>query len=159
MKELSDAVSSAKTLFEIVKANKSLISYNELVVAVSEVNTKLMSATDAVFTGYEKQALLNERIRELEKTIMEFENWEREINKYKLHKFETGTLAYILKPDMENSEPSHYICEGCANTRKKSRMQPDGDGNFLRCHKCKLLIPITEMSPAFEKSIKSRMNM
>ena len=39
--EINAAVQSAKALFEVVKANKGLAEYNEIVAAVSEVNTKL----------------------------------------------------------------------------------------------------------------------
>lgn len=159
--EIAAAIQSLKILYDIVKANKELTNFNELVSAVAEVNAKLIDANASALASQEKQSLLTERVRELEKKIMEFENWEGEIQKYKPHEFPSGTRALALKPEMQQTEPLHYLCEACASKRQISRMQPDGfhdgKGLFLRCHNCNLLIPITPMSNALERSIRAKM--
>jgi hypothetical protein len=161
--EISAALQATKILYDIAKANKELTNYNEFVAAVSEVNAKLIDANAAALTSQEKQSLLSDRVRELEKRLMEFENWESEIQKYKLHKFPSGTFAFELKPEMQQADPLHYLCEACAAKRQKSIMQPDGfhDGKplFLRCHNCNLLIPTITMSPALENSLRTRMKL
>ena len=160
--EINAALQSAKVLYDIAKANKDIINYNELVSAVAEVNSKLVEANAAALASQEKQSFLTERICELEKKIMEFENWEGEIKKYKLHQFPSGTFAFELQPEMQPGEPLHYLCQTCAAKRQKSIMQPDGFHNgqhfYLRCHTCKLLIPISPMSPALEATLKNRMS-
>ena len=159
--EINAALQATKVLYDIAKANKGLTNYNELVSAVSDVNAKLIEANAAALASQEKQSFLSERVRELEKKIMEFENWESEIQKYKLHQFPSGSFAFELKPEMQQTEPLHYLCHTCATKRQKSIMQPDGFHNgvglFLRCHKCNLLISISTMSPALERSLKGRM--
>lgn len=159
--EITAAIQGMKVLYEIVKANKGLMNYNEIVSAVAEVNEKLIEAHTVTLASQEKQTLLTDRVRELEKKIMEFENWESEIQKYKPHEFPSGTRALTLKPEMQQMEPLHYLCEACASKRQISRMQPDGfhngKGLFLRCHNCNLLIPITPMSNALERSIRAKM--
>lgn len=161
--EINAPLQATKILYEIAKANKGLTNYNELVAAVSEVNAKLIDANTAALASQEKQSFLSDRVRELEKKLMEFENWESEIQKYKLHKFPSGAYAFELKPEMQQTEPLHYLCETCAAKRQKSIMQPDGfhdgEGLFLRCHNCNLLIPIRTMSPALEISLRARMNL
>ncbi len=161
--EINAALQATKVLYDIAKANKGLTNYNELVSAVSEVNARLVDANAAALSSQEKQSFLAERVRELEKKIMEFENWESEIQKYKLHKFPSGTFAFELKPEMQQTEPLHYLCETCAAKRQKSMLQPDGfhngEGLFLRCHNCNLLIPIRTMSSALEKGLKGKMNL
>jgi len=161
--EINSAVQAAKVLYDVVKANKDLTNFNELSAAVSEVYTKVMNATAVALASQEKQTLLTDRIRELEKKIMEFENWKSEIQKYKLYTFPIGTHAFILKPEMQEIEPLHYLCEACANNHQISRMQPTGfhyeEAFFLRCHKCKLLIPIKSMSPVLEAGLKSSMSL
>jgi len=159
--ELGAAIQGMKVLYEIIKANKGLINYNELVSAVAEVNGKLIEAQTATFASHEKQTFLAERVRELEKKIMEIENRESELQKYEPHEFPSGTRALALKPEMQQTEPLHYLCEPCASKGQIFRMQPDGfhdgKGLFLRCHSCNHLIPITAMSPALERAHKARM--
>jgi len=159
--EISAALQATKILYDIAKANKELTNYNELVAAVSEVNAKLIDANTAALASQEKQSFLSDRVRELEKKLMEFENWESEIQKYKLHKFPSGAFAFELKPEMQQTEPLHYLCETCVAKRQTSIMQPDGFHDakplFLRCHNCNLLIPTTTMSPALENSLRARM--
>src|SRR4030042_5818726 len=123
--EINAALQATKVLYDIAKANKGLTNYNELVSAVSDVNAKLIEANAAALASQEKQSFLSERVRELEKKIMEFENWESEIQKYKLHQFPSGSFAFELKPEMQQAEPLHYLCEACVAKRQKSIMQPD----------------------------------
>lgn len=159
--EINAALQSMKVIGDWIRANKSLSNYNELVSAVSEVNSKLMRANEIALASQEKQAFLADRVRELEKKIMELENRESEANKYELHEFPTGTCVFKLKPEMQNGEPTYYLCEACMSKSQISRMQPDGfrDGKsfFLRCHNCNLLLPTSPMSNAFERSVRAGM--
>ena len=69
--EIVAAVHSARLLMDIVKADKTLANFPELVAAVSEVNAKLMSAQTAALLSQEKQEALIERIHQLEKEVAE----------------------------------------------------------------------------------------
>ena len=132
--EISAAIASAKTALTIAKSAHELSNYNELVAAISEVNTKLMDATAIALASQEKQSELANRISELENQLREIENWESKIQNYELHEFETGVFAYGLKQNSDNREPLHYLCATCVNERKPSIMQPHG--RFLKCLVC-----------------------
>jgi len=96
--EIGAAIQSMKVLYEIVKANKGLMNYNELISAVAEVNTKLFDAQQMIFTVLQDRDLLANRVRDLEKKIIESENRESELQKYEPHTFPSGTRALALKP-------------------------------------------------------------
>jgi hypothetical protein len=137
--EINAAVQSAKALFEVVKANKGLAEYNEIIAAVSEVNTKLMSATGVALASQEKQAALSDRVRNLEKEIMELKNWNSEAERYQLSEIGTSIYAFTLKPGMEKSEPQHKLCTACFGKRQKGYLNlsnKDGRGTFYKCNVC-----------------------
>ena len=132
--EISAAIASAKTALTIAKSAHDLSNYNELVSAISEVNTKLMNATVIALDSQEKQSALSNRIAELENQLREIKNWESKIERYELHEFATGMFAYALKQDSDSREPHHYLCAKCVNERKPTILQPNG--RFLYCPVC-----------------------
>ena len=132
--EISAAVTSAKTALEIAKAAHGLTNYNELVAAVSEVNTKLVDATVVTLASLEKQSMLTSRVSELEEKLRSVENWESQMQRYELHQFATRVFAYASKESMQNNEPPHHICATCVSNGKKTILQPLG--NSLKCHVC-----------------------
>lgn len=143
--EISAAVTSAKTALDIVKAAQGLSNYNELVTAVSEVNTKLMDATVVTLASLEKQSALTKEITELKEKLREIEDWESQMNRYKLHAFATGALAYALRSGQENGEPMHYLCTTCMDKKKKTTLQPKS--RVLHCPECKINISTEESPP------------
>ena len=145
--EINAAIQAAKVIYEIVKANKELANFNELVTAVSEVNAKLLVATSAALTSQEKQSLLSERVRELEKKIMEFENWESTRQNYELKNLGSGIFAYVYKPTVDTHQERHWACIKCFQDQKLSILQrqlPPLRNGYL-CNNCNALItPIGE---------------
>jgi len=135
--EIIAAINSLKQLGELLAAAKGLSNYNELVSAVSEVNSKLMAATTIALSSQEKQMALTNRVAELEAALAKFENWEKKIKRYALFKFPTGHFAYALKPNIEQSEPSHYLCANCVDKKQVSYLQPSSSQNTLWCQVCK----------------------
>jgi len=149
--EISAAVTSAKTALEIAKAAHGLSNYNELVAAVSEVNTKLVEATVVALSSLEKQSMLSSEIADLKEKLREVENWESQIKRYKLHEFpKTKALAYALKTDMDQEEPLHYLCTTCVSKREKTILQPQG--RLLLCPVCKINIE-TQTSPPMQRTV------
>ena len=80
--EIVAAVQSTKTLAELLKAANGLSNYVELLTAVNTVQEKLSQALVSNLDSAEKQAVLSDRVRELEKQIAEVENWERQMQRY-----------------------------------------------------------------------------
>lgn len=149
--EISAAISSAKTALDIAKAANGLANYNELVTAVSEVNTKLMQATTVALASLEKQSALTSEIAELKEKLREVENWEGQMKRYKLHAFPTGALAHALQPGMEQGQPIHYLCTTCVSKRQNTILQPNG--RYLHCTVCKTDIEIQDyVSPPVRRS-------
>ena len=143
--EISAAVASAKTALEIAKAAHGLANYNELVSAVAEVNAKLVDATVVTLASLEKQSALASEIAELKEKLKAVENWESQMNGYRLYAFQTGALAYALQPSMEQGEPLHYLCTTCVSQRQQTILQPKN--NLLYCPVCKNHISIHDREP------------
>jgi hypothetical protein len=149
--EISAAISSARTALDIAKTAQSLSNFNELVAAISEVNTKLMDATAIALASQEKQSALTSRVADLENQLREIENWETQIKRYKLHEVPaTKALAYALQPGMENDEPVHYLCTTCMNKREKTILHPRG--RILHCPICNINIETQPSSATHRQS-------
>lgn len=108
-----------------------------------ELNAQVMTAQSAALAAQAAQAELVERVRELEKQVVDLEDWEREKGRYQLTEIATCVFAYATKPGMENGEPSHRICAGCYQDGRKSILQGIRRTKnwtrleFLVCHACK----------------------
>ena len=150
--EISAAIASAKTALDIAKTANGLANYNELVSAVSEVNAKLMQATTVALASLEKQSALTTEIADLKEKLREVENWEGQIQRYRLHEFPTKALAYALQPGMEQGQPLHYLCTACVDKKIKTTLQPNG--RHLNCPACKTTISIEPPKPiSYAKTI------
>ncbi|MBI3527270.1 MAG: hypothetical protein HY067_04805 [Betaproteobacteria bacterium] len=142
--EIAAAIQSTKTAIEIVKAAHGLSNHLELLTAVTAIQEKLTDAIASELASQEKQAQLQERVRQLEKQLAEVEDWKNEMQRYHLMEFPaTGTFAYALKPEMAQGQPLHYLCTSCVDRKQKSTLQPNG--RSLRCPACKIDIAIKEV--------------
>ncbi len=79
--ELLGAAQSVQSLFSLLKAANGLANYNEIVAAVSEVNTKLMQANAVALASQEKQSALSAKVHELEKECVRLKDWSAEREK------------------------------------------------------------------------------
>lgn len=163
--EIAGAVASVRLLWDVVKANKSFVNYNELVAAVSEVNTDLIAAQSAAITSQKSELALSQRVRELEQKIVALENWKREAKRYELCSVIMGFSAYRLKPKVEHREPLHYLCANCFADKKKSILQfsvAAGYENYVECPRCmsKRMFDHTDIAhhfPDFYEKQRARM--
>jgi hypothetical protein len=148
--EIAGVVHSVRMLMDLLKANKSLANYNELVSAVSEVNADLLSAQATALTSQKNEMALIKRNSELEKEIVELKNWQREAERYQLTEVTPGIPAYVVKPGMENGEPSHALCANYFTRKQKSFLQHNAARPAqLQCAHCK-----SEFSPSEERQIR-----
>ena len=144
--EISAAIQSVKTIGEIAKAAGSLANYNELIAAVSDVNAKSMEATAVALASQERQANLLSRIAELERELSSLRARQSEKDKYVLHKFATGALAYQLRVEHESSEPPHYVCARCVDEGGHTKLQPWGARRY-KCTKCETVLQVEPDPP------------
>lgn len=135
--ELNAAFQSLNVLNNWVQAHRTLRNFNELAAAVYEVSSKLLAVQSVALEAQEKQATFAERIRELEKEIVELKNWDREKERYQLTQISGGLLAYSLKPGMEDGEPPHNLCANCYHKGEKSILQYESAlSKMYRCPRC-----------------------
>lgn len=127
-----------KAAFDIAKGLKDIDDTTRRNAAIIELQEKLLIAQSA-------QADLAERVRDLEEEMRGFETWKTEKERYKLEKFGSG-FAYVLKPEMQGTEPPHQICANCYANEKKSFLaivptnvarQSLGMGTVYRCNECR----------------------
>lgn len=137
--EIGAAIQGMKVIYEIAKANKGLLNYNELVSAVAEVNGKLVEANAVALASQKEQMALSNQVSELEKIIMEMENWKSEAERYQLAELSPDVFVFTLKPGMENGEPPHNLCTACMSKRQKGYLNKTNKnvaGTFYTCSLC-----------------------
>ena len=139
--EFSSAVASAKLALDIAKAANGLSNYNDLVSAVSDVNTKLMQATAIALASQEKQMALVSRVNELEKELVQLKNWEAEASNYETSQVARGLFAYVAKGNVEPLCATKKLCSNCFHKQIKSFLQESRDKGpgrdyALTCHRC-----------------------
>ena len=144
--EITAAVQSLRTLGELAKTANSLANQHQIVMAVADVNAKLMDAMTMALASQERHSALLARVAELEQEIVELRAKQLQADKYALHKFPTGAFAYRLKEEYEASEPGHYLCAKCHDTGTHSKFQPWGS-HKLKCTTCQTVLAIEPEPP------------
>jgi hypothetical protein len=131
--EALGALSAFSTMFGIAKSMKDM---NDAVVR----NQAVYDLTEQILTAQEKYAAAIEQVRELERQVATFENWDAEAKRYEMRDFGGGTIAYALKQSMANGEPPHNLCSACFQNRKKGILQPTGPNAYkqtmVKCAEC-----------------------
>jgi len=128
--EIYGGLAAAKAAFDIAKGLKDIHDATLRNAAVIELQEKILSTQEA-------QAALIERIGDLEKEVAAFDKWEAEKEKYELKAVSnTGMVAYMLKPDTRDSQPPHWLCTNCYESRKTSIIQYSGDMGRDLHYKC-----------------------
>lgn len=136
---IASAATGLQAAGQIVKSMVGLKVSSEVQTKVIELQSIIMAAQGDALAAQSDQFALLERIRNLEAEIAKARAWEAEKERYHLQEFPSGALAYVLKPDAANGEPSHRICPKCYNEGYKSLLQVKskrGGGERVECHRC-----------------------
>ena len=123
IQELLYASQSVQALSTLLKSAQSLSNYNEIITAVSEVNTKLMAANSVGLVSQEKQSALSSKINELEQEIMRLKNWEAERSNYERLEISRGVFSYVERDYVGNFESAHKLCCTCFDNTIQSTLQ------------------------------------
>jgi hypothetical protein len=91
--EIYGGISAIKSAFDIAKGLKDIHDATLRNAAIIELQEELLAAQEA-------QSMLTERIGELEKQVATFEKWDTEKEDYIMTSLPSGTIAYILKPEI-----------------------------------------------------------
>lgn len=142
------AYGGIKAATDITQSMLTLKTDAAVTTKVVELNGVLLGLQGQLNSAHAEHTALTGRIRDLEAEVAQFKRWEDEKQRYQLHRFPLGSLAYAIKPQVQGTEPAHYICSNCYESGVKSLLQACEDGWFqaLKCHRCNALIR-TEKSP------------
>jgi hypothetical protein len=88
-----------------------------------EFQQRIIDAQNAIFTMQEEHSALISKVGELEEKITHLKAWDAEKERYKLTEVGLGAFAYVVKPEMQGSEPEHLICPTCYERANKSILQ------------------------------------
>lgn len=148
------AYGGIKAATDITQSMLTLKTDAAVTTKVVELNGVLLGLQGQLNSAHAEHTTLTSRIRDLESEVTQFKNWEEEKERYQLHQFQTGTLAYRIKPAMQGSEPAHDLCANCYQNGVKSILQACEDGWYkaLKCHRCDSLIrteKIPDTGPTF----------
>lgn len=140
LSEIPAALAAINTLKDLAKAVSSAKVDAALREQAIESNFAISDALNALITVQtQHQALLHEK-DELEKRLVEIEDWKAEAEKYTLTSIAEGLFAYALKPDYKSTAPPHWLCSNCYEAKKKSVLQfeywPPAHLNSFHCKHC-----------------------
>ena len=117
-----------KNLSSLVQAVKSTKASDGTAASLGIEHTELLeivlAAQYAAFEAQSVQAEQSVRIRELEEEIEQYDDWERERQRYYLRQVGPAGFVYCLKDEyICDDEPRHFICPTCAGNSKKTLVQ------------------------------------
>lgn len=138
--EISAGLGSLKAAKDIVQglnAAKTEAAINGVKI---ELQGLILDAQQGLFAAQEAQSADARRIAQLEQEIVHLKDWSAEQQRYELKNVWRGAMAYMLKPDVRDGEPAHWLCANCFNQRRKSFMlfkgQHGGNASY-GCDSCK----------------------
>jgi hypothetical protein len=138
--DISTAIAALKSVAELIK----LIGDNKVNIAVREKAFELkpiiLSLQDENLSLQADKRELLQKKEKLEQQIARLTQWEADAARYELKEIATGVFAYAIKPESDTSEPGHWLCPNCYQSRQKSILQRgaiDIGGTVYTCLKCK----------------------
>lgn len=144
--EITSAIAGLKTAVDIIKGFNSL----QLDVATKEKSIELLNViislqTNMLSVQSAYSDLLNSKER-LEKELLELKNSLSDKSKYILVEIAPGILAYTSKETSNSSEPKHYLCQNCFDTKnQKSVLQRKyAEHKDLICNSCKTTFRLSD---------------
>ena len=143
--EIASLIASSKAAYDIAKGLTSVHIDDKIRERTADLLGILLAVqSDALIVNAKHQELLKLKY-DLEKKILEFENWSETERQYELKEVAPGIFVYAYKKTVESAEPMHWLCTNCWKDRIKSIIQkPLGDS--YTCPKCK-----TELYPFLNK--------
>lgn len=138
MAAIAGAASALKSAYDLSKAAIGLHDTAMMRAKVAEMQGEISSALASAIMAQTDQMAILQRVSDLEKQVADFEEWDREKDKYKLYHLGWVTYAYMLKPNTRGSEPPHWVCTKCYSEREIYIIQMIlSNGQKFCCPNCK----------------------
>lgn len=127
--EVGAAVAGLKGLLDIAQGLKAVndeATISEIKIALQGA---VLEAQGGLLAAQAAKTADLQRIGELEQQLVQFEDWERQKERYQLTAIGDVAVAYTLKVGMENGEAPHWACQPCFDTGHKVAFQFAGVGS------------------------------
>jgi hypothetical protein len=142
MGSISALTTSLQSAVEIAKALIGLRDAAAIQGKMIELQGVIMSAQASALTAQADQFTLLNKVRELEKQMAQFEDWKAKRQRYELKVVSPGAFAYVVKPEVQGTEPAHWLCAACFHNHEKyilqslGRMPSDPHSRTWKCPNC-----------------------
>lgn len=145
MGSIAALVGSLKTAGDITKAVIDLRDGQMIQAKVIELQGVILTAQSSALSAQQDQFAMLEKVRSLEQKVAQLEQWDAEAEQYEFKQIDTGSFAYMKKPDADGSTPPHWLCVHCFDHKKKSVLQykertKDNRSSIWACVACKSTI-------------------
>lgn len=143
---LSGALASARAATDMSKSLLALRDEEKIRAAVSDLRLQLVDLMDHVVQAKEEQLQLLAKVDALERELSANNKKREKLQRYQLHQFETGYVAYKLREECKGEEPEHYLCSNCLE-KSDVLITLHGKNQGLHCPACNTTIRATPAPP------------
>jgi hypothetical protein len=156
MSAIAGLTTSLRAAVEIMKGMNDTSDINLITTKIFELTREIMSAQACALAVQSEQFDLLQGKRGLEEEIVRLKVWNTEKYRYELKNVAPGATAYVVKANMQGSEPTHWICANCFQSGKKRFLnESHSDLHFVyhKCQECAGKIRIRKVSLLSEQAL------
>jgi hypothetical protein len=154
---IAGLTTSLRAAVEIMKAMNDISDdINLIPTKIFELTREIMSAQACALAVQSEQFDSLQSKRDLEEEIVRLKAWSTEKYRYELKNVAPGAMAYVVKANMQGSEPTHWICANCFQSGKKRFLnESHSDLHFVyhKCQECAGKIRIRKVSLLSEQAL------
>lgn len=136
------AGTALKTASGVLKDLRSMKIDAAVMEKAIELNSLILDLQEQFMAAQAERAAMADEIRRLKGELEAKEDWLKEKQQYRYHKFETESVALVSVT--EGDSPTRFFCASCFENKQVRTLQPcqikAGDG--LKCPHCKTEILI-----------------
>jgi hypothetical protein len=133
---IAGLTASLRAAVEIMKAMNDISDANLIPTNISELTREIMSAQACALAVQSEQFDLLQSKRGLEEEMVRLKAWSSEKYRYELKNVGPGAIAYVVKANMQGTEPAHWICANCFQSGKKRFLNESHSDLHFVYHKC-----------------------
>jgi len=147
--EIVTAYGGLKAAAEITQGLLKLQTDAAVSTKVVELNGLIAGVQGDIFGLQTKIADIDEENRTLRRELDEIASWEATKAQHELYQFQTGSVAFVPKPEQSGYGVKPFFCASCFYAGKLSPLQPLKRAllDTMKCHACDALIE-TEHRPS-----------
>ena len=142
MQSIALAISSAKSITEIVKTlseGGKQIEMNQIII---DLQSKVMALQSHLLSAQQEQSVLIKIKDQIEEELMQYKNWNIEKDRYEPFKTTCGTILYKLNSPKNDIEKEMYFCPNCMQINKPFILQCSEE--IAHCTNCENSFPIVD---------------